>query len=131
MNPNKLKKLLQNELKARSQESIPRAGIWELPKDCRGCGRCCMPHPLVEITEEQYQHHMKYGNEVEKHRGMTVKNIQHNNGEVLHWICTPPCRYLNELNECMIYGLENRPKACADDKWGSDTCRYMYHINRP
>lgn len=73
----------------------------EVPKDCKGCGKCCMIKFLINNPSIIVYKNFKPS--VTFHYGR--------------------CMYLNGKNECDIYEQE-RPKPCIDVKRGDNICLY-------
>jgi len=64
-----------------------------IPKNCKGCGKCCIFEGL------NFPDGMNIG-------GIIIENNR--------------CIYLNSINECDIY--ENRPDICKGTKRGGEAC---------
>jgi Fe-S-cluster containining protein len=94
-----------------------------LPKDCKGCGACCGPCVEKPLTHKAAHNWLLTRKEPANLRGMDIILINKT-----WWLTSPPCKFLNRDNECMIE--TSKPKICKDFQRGCDVCRIMYYHNK-
>ena len=109
-------------LSAPSRPVLPKAKMEDLPEECRGCGRCCGPEPILSFSEREYQDISLSGQlAYSALRGMSFRRI---NGVM--WLMSPPCKFLYE-GECSIHSA--KPLECRNFKRGCDACLMMFAVH--
>ena len=77
-----------------------------IPDNCRGCGKCCTIKYLIN----------------------NPSIVVHNNFKTPLTFHYGRCMYLNDINECDIYGI-NRPEPCLKTTKGDNICVYSLQNN--